>query len=255
MHALCQAAFIIGEAAYARWALELAEAIFPRFVRRSGSGGVVGVYWKMSTDLSRPLVPAMGLHDALDGFITFRQAHSAGRRLANADGTGISAGIESLSVLCRDKDWTTNDPLGLGGLLFDAYRLCRLSHQERFDDLPLLQQVTDACHAGLLAFLAGRHLSLPASYRLAFRELGLAIGLRALPMIADAVTKEASEFARAPALRRTIDRLLPYETLGRNIVDFWMPYAQDRNTSWNAHQDINDVMLVTALIPSGFLST
>ena len=31
----------------------------------------------MSTDLSRPLVPAMGLHDALDGFITFREVQRA----------------------------------------------------------------------------------------------------------------------------------------------------------------------------------
>jgi hypothetical protein len=74
IHALCEAAFITGEEDYARWAVELAEAAFKGFARRARSGEVIGVYWKISTDLSRPLVPATGLHDALDGFITFEEA-------------------------------------------------------------------------------------------------------------------------------------------------------------------------------------
>jgi hypothetical protein len=76
MHALCQAAFLVGDAP--RWAVELASAAFDGFARRSNAGEVVGVYWKMSTDLSRPLIPASGLHDALDGFITFREVLHAG---------------------------------------------------------------------------------------------------------------------------------------------------------------------------------
>ena len=77
VHALCQAAFDTGENENVRWAGELAETAFRAFVRRTGSGEVIGVYWKMSTDLSRPLVNAMGLHDALDGFITFREVQYA----------------------------------------------------------------------------------------------------------------------------------------------------------------------------------
>src|SRR5437762_4046238 len=68
MHALCQASFVMGEPDYSRWAAELGAAAFTGFVRRSRFGEVLGVYWKMSTDLSRPLVAASGLHDALDGF-------------------------------------------------------------------------------------------------------------------------------------------------------------------------------------------
>jgi len=116
MHALCQAAFVTSNAAYARWAVELGEAAFGGFARRSHSGAVIGVYWKMSTDLSRPLVPTMGLHDALDGFISFRQAEHAGKTLANGGATGLTAAIESLSVLCQHRNWATDDPLGLGGL-------------------------------------------------------------------------------------------------------------------------------------------
>jgi hypothetical protein len=54
--------------------LSVGNAAFKGFVRRSGSGEFVGFHWKMSTDLSRPLVPSIGLHDKLDGFITFREA-------------------------------------------------------------------------------------------------------------------------------------------------------------------------------------
>ena len=105
-----------------------------------------------------------------------------------------------------------------------------------------------------MAFLADHHLTRPALHRLAFRELGLAIGLRALPIIADAITKYGSGLGSWPALRRTVDLLLPYESFSEKIVSFWMPHAQHHDASWQAHQDINDVMLATALMPDMFLS-
>jgi hypothetical protein len=89
MHGLCQAAFVTGNAVYARWAMELGEAAFKGFARRSRSDEIVGVYWKMSTDLSRPLVPSMGLHDALDGFITFREARCAAKTLDDVGAAGL----------------------------------------------------------------------------------------------------------------------------------------------------------------------
>ena len=58
--------------------VELAFAAFQGFGAASASdGGLMGIYWKMSTDLSRPLVFAMGSHDVLDGFITFREVQNA----------------------------------------------------------------------------------------------------------------------------------------------------------------------------------
>jgi hypothetical protein len=254
MHALCQTAFVTGNADYARWAIELGQAAFERFARRSHSGEMVGIYWKMSTDLLRPLVAATGLHDALDGVISFREAQNAARALANVEATGLSAAIQSSSLLCQRGHWTTHDPLGLGGLLFDVCRLCRLPGEEGLNDVGLLEELIDACHNGLTTFLAGRQLSRPASHRLAFRELGLAIGLKALPMIADGITKDKSRFGSRPALGRSVDFLMPYETLSEKIIDFWMPHAQHRDPNWLAHQNINDVMLATALIPDTFLS-
>lgn len=252
VHALCQAGFATGNAEYARWAVELAEIAFAGFIRRSGSGQAIGLYWKMSTDLSRPLVPAMGMHDALDGFITFREAQHAGAAMsADVRANDLGAAIESLSTLCRHRDWMTDDPLGIGGLLFDACRLIRLIDEPI--DVDLLESLLDGCLHGLTTFLAGRSLNRPVSHRLPFRELGLAIGLRGLPMLAEASAKTGSGFGRRPALRQVLDQLLKYELLGEEIVNVWLPHAQ-RQGNWQAHQDINDVMLATALLPDMFLS-
>jgi hypothetical protein len=253
MHALCQASFVTRNSEYARWAVELGEVAFERFVRRSGTGKVVGVYWKMSTDLSRSLVPSMGLHDALDGFITFLEAqHAITKAPTNVEVTDLSPAAESLSALCQHRNWTTDDPLGLGGLLFDACRLCRLIGEGRLGNVRLLEEVMGACCDGLTAFLASRQLNRPASHRLPFRELGLAIGLRALTIIAGVITKDKTRFG--PALRRTVDLLLPYESLSEGVISAWLPHAQHQDEGWQAHQNINDVMLATALIPDMFLS-
>ena len=237
MHALCRAAFVTGDPAYVALALELGAAAFIAFSQRSTSGDVVGIYWKMSTDLSRPLTYAMGLHDALDGFITLREVqHASSKIRPHAEVPDLSSAIETLSKLCRKRDWTTTDPLGIGGLLFDA---CRLSQLTRGDaDQELLEQLTDASEKSLRAFLASRSLRRSPSQRLAFRELGLAIGLMAAPTIID----------RARGTRGQ------YQSLADKIVSAWLPLAQSPDELWRAHEDINDVMLATALVPETFLS-
>ena len=255
VHALCRAAFVTGENQYGCWAGELAGTAFRAFVRRSGSGEVIGVYWKMSTDLSRLLIPAMGLHDALDGFITFREVQYAiAKTPTHSEVNGLNQETEALFVLCQNEEWTTDDPLGVGGLLFDACRLCQLIREEQLRELRLLEAVIKGCHNGLMLLLNRGYLNWPIPHRLAFRELGLAIGLRALPIIAEAVEKNSSTFGSRPALPRTIDLLLPYESLSDEIVGLWLPHAEHQDESWIAHQNINDVMLATAIIPDMFLS-
>ena len=255
MHALCRAASVTGDSKCVRWAGELAQKSFRTFVRRSTSGDVAGVYWKMSTDLSRPLVPAVGLHDALDGLITFWETRYAIAKMQDhPEVDDLSQAIETLSALCQHRDWTTDDPLGLGGLLFDACRLCQLLRDEHLREILLLEEVMQACRNGLTALLASRYLDRPTPHRLAFRELGLAIGLRALPIVADTIKRDSSRFANRPLLRRIIELLLPYESLSGDIIRVWLPHAQHQDEGWQAHQDINDVMLATALVPNMVLS-
>ena len=250
MHALCQTSLIEGNPAYARWAGDLAFAAFQRFGAASASdGGLMGIYWKMSTDLSRPLVFAMGSHDVLDGFITFREVQNAVTTTSAAE-MNIPEAIDSLAALAQDRDWATDDPLGLGGLLFDACRLCRLFEEET--DADLLEALLDGCSRGLASFLRARPLARPASHRLAFRELGLAIGLKAVAAIASEIKQRS--FDNRVALRGATDWLLRHESLSAEIIDDWLSPARQQDESWRAHQDINDVMLATALIPDTFLS-
>ena len=85
---------------------------------------------------------------------------------------------------------------------------------------------------------ASQFLMRPASQRLAFRELGLAIGLKAVPTIIDRT-------------HRTRDQ---YRSLADKIVNAWLPLAHSPDELWQAHRDINEVMLATALVPETFLS-
>ncbi len=177
MHALCRAAIVTGDAAFIEQALELADAALHGFVHRSASGDVVGIYWKMSTDLSRPLTYAMGLHDALDGLITYREIQHASSKIQPQAGVpDLTSAIEALSKLCHERDWTTIDPLGIGGLLFDACRLSQLTGGDL--DKKLLEQLTRASEKSVRAFLAGRSLRRSSSQRLAFRELGMTYSRR-----------------------------------------------------------------------------
>jgi len=253
MHALCQTSLIEAKPAYARWAGELAYAAFQGFGAATASNrGLIGIYWKMSIDLSRPLVFVMGSHDVLDGFITFREVQNAMTTASGAE-MNIREEIHSLAALTQDRNWATDDPLGLGGLLFDACRLCRLSENSRADaDAELLEGLLDGCSRGLASFLRARPLARAASHRLAFRELGLAIGLKAVASIAFEITQR--DFGNSAALRRAADWLLRHELLGAEIIDDWLSPVRQQDDSWRAHQDINDVMLATALIPDTFLS-
>jgi hypothetical protein len=236
MHALCRAAFVTGDSVYVTYALELAAAAFNGFVQRSAAGEVVGIYWKVSTDLSRPLTYAMGMHDALDGFITFREVQHARLKMQpKAHAPDLRPAIDSFQNLCRDRDWITSDPLGIGGLMFD---LCRLSQLTGADaDRALLETLADASQKALRAFLASRALVHPPSQRLAFRELGLAIGLEGV-----------SDINRAHGTGEH------YRALADEIVNAWLPVAHSPDELWQAHADINDIMLVTALTPQTFLS-
>jgi hypothetical protein len=166
----------------------------------------------------------------------------------------LSQAIETLSALCQRRDWTTDDPLGLGGLLFDACRLCQLLRDENLREILLLEQVMQACRNGLTAFLASRYLDRPTPHRLAFRELGLAIGLRALPIVADTIKRDSSRFASRPLLRRIIELLLPYESLSVTLSEFGCRMHNTRTRVGKLTKTLNEVMLATALIPNMVLS-
>lgn len=236
MDALYRAAVVLGDATYHRYAVGLAEATFPRFLRAEGGG----LAWKMSIDLSRPQVTGVSLHDALDGYVTFRC-------LARGDWpTALSSETRSLWWLVEDEAWATGDPLGLGGLLLDAGRVALLSDRAPEDER-LIAAVLAGVDLGLTHFLRSGTLDQRSAKRLGFRELGLAIGLQMLPPMSDAadVSPGLGE-AGAPYL----ERLGEHGDAGARIVAFWSDPENRQAASWTEHRDINEVMLATALLRS-----
>jgi hypothetical protein len=238
MDALSRAAVLLGEPRYLVQAIELAEAAFPRFLTISASGAPIGLAWKMSVDLSHPLVGGMSRHDALDGYVTFRRLGQAGagERLAKAAAT--------MRALAEDGGWATSDPLGLGGLLLDAFRLA-LPPDRTTDDERLIGALLAGVDTGLGDLLRRGALEAPPERRLGFRELGLAIGLETLPAVAEAA-EASSRLVRAAA--QHLERFRRAAALERRIVDFWCDPRARRAPTWTDHRDINEVMLAAALL-------
>ncbi|NOR26749.1 MAG: hypothetical protein GQ542_20635, partial [Desulforhopalus sp.] len=73
MHALQCVGKATSKEVYYKWAGELAQKVHAGFVFTSVMDGRKYIHWKMSIDLSRPLVPSMGLHDPLEGFLLYSQ--------------------------------------------------------------------------------------------------------------------------------------------------------------------------------------
>ena len=255
MHALCRLSRVTGDATHLRRAIELAQAAHEGFVYAPAPGGVKRMYWKMSIDLTRPLVQSMGQHDPLDGLVTYCELRAAAGG-SGADGfPGLEAEIADMAAICRGKQWATDDMLGIGGLLCDALRIAQLATRGDSTTLNLLQGVLDAALLGLEAVGQSSSPELSARYRLAFRELGLCIGLKGVERLCGLVEEQAEKSgATMSLLEPRLYALTQYLPLGEKIETFWLEGTSRQSGNWKAHQDINMVMLATSLAPSEFLN-
>lgn len=245
MHALYRMGLETGETEYLRWAAELAATAHRAFTYEISPGGLKRMVWKMSIDLTRPLVSSMGQHDPLDGLVAYLELHAA-EGLAAGDRASLAAPIADTTAMCRGARWTTDDPLGIGGLLDDAARLAQLVFTGGVERRPLLRRILAEAELSLHDFDQSVLLRQPAEYRLAFRELGLAIGLSALERISDLVTGDDE-------LNRIVTGLLLHQPLADQIRTFWSAPAHRRTSTWADHDDINTVMLATSLAPDGYV--
>lgn len=190
---------------YRAWARELLDTATRRFLHSTPSG--YRMYWKMSLDLSRPLVPSMGHHDPLDGLVT-----------------GLCVGeveVQPYRSIVEGQDLVSTDPLGIGGLLSAAARLKELQVEEE-----LYRRVVDSALIGLKHYRWGLGPEADARGRLGFRELGLAIGIRGCD---------------DPELES-------YREKAEELIHFWSRDSSRSAASWQAHLDINEVMLANALL-------
>jgi hypothetical protein len=107
---------------------------------------------------------------------------------------------------------------------------------------------------GLRYYTRSGELHQPAQYRLAFRELGLAIGLHAVERMQRAIDIQTQASTTSASLRELLKALMQYNSLCDEIETFWRDDNQQQASTWTEHQDINEVMLATSLVPDGFLA-
>jgi len=251
MHALDQVARATREPGYHTWARELAQTAFAAFTVRPARERMA---WKMSIDLTRAQVPSMGQHDPLDGYLTALQLEASARTLAGQNAApDLAAATGGFAAMIERGNLTTTDPLGLGGLLVDAWRVQQLIGQGAPVDTSLLDRLLDAAATGLRYYSSSDELRQPARYRLAFRELGLAIGLHALERLQQDIEQHPTPARESARLRARLDELLLYLPLREAIEQFWRDPAHRQGDTWTEHRDINEVMLATSLAPDGYL--
>ncbi len=251
MHALAALTRATGDPDWNRLAMELAVTACGRFVHISPLDGRKRLYWKMSIDLDRPLVAAMGQHDPLDGLITLHELAMTAADHPGPDLPDLRPAMAEMEEICRGLAWETDDPLGMGGLLTGAWRAAVMAARGLPIRHDLPEHLLQAARAGLPVFVRGGTPALPPQYRLAFREMGLAIGLHAASRLRHLL--ETAWPDHPGPLRETLDQVLPYLPLAEELEKFWLrPDSRDAAT-WQEHREINMVMLATSLLPDGYL--
>ncbi len=242
MHALNQLSSRTRDPRFNVWARELAESACSAFTQEAPVTGRRRLVWKMSIDLSRPQVAATSPHDPLDAFVTCAELRATAAMLgASAAGPTLERELAQLAAMLDETEWLTADPLSIGGLLFDACRVGQLVSSGTIDKGALLDDILIQALEGLRLYVAQDDLRRSASQRLAFRELGLAVGLL------------GARFMRS-ADPDLLEALRVYLPLGNAIRSFWLAPEHRHVAAWMEHLDINDVMLATVLAPDAFLT-
>lgn len=254
MHALNCVSRVTGDARYLQWAIELAKIAHAAFTHTSTAEDGKFLYWKMSINLSRPQATAMGQHDPLDGLVACQQLQAAVQRFPGTEFPELGTEIAELSEMCVGRDWGTDDTLGIGGMLQSACWLAQVMAQGEPGNPGLLREVLDASTFGLETVLSGGQLDLSGRFRLAFRELGMSIGLKAVGPLTALVEKQAAGFGdNVSALRERLHTFSRYLSLADKIESFWMDPINQETATWHQHREINMVMLATSLAPDEFL--
>jgi hypothetical protein len=190
MHVLNNTSNITGDIKYIKWAMELAKTAHNKFTYLPNHGIRKRMYWKMSIDLNRALVPSMGQHDPLDGYVTYCEIQSEMDNLDLIDNIEkpLIYEKEDMKKIFQDMSMVTDDPLGLGGILSDATRITQLINNG-YDLFELFETILDSAIVGIRSYISSNSTELSANYRLIFRELGFSIGINGLVIIKDLIGK------------------------------------------------------------------
>jgi len=154
MHALNRVSQVTSKGIYNQWALELAKVASAAFTYVPSTGGVKRMVWKMSIDLSRPLVNSMGQHDPLDGLITYQQLETTAKYFPEMlSEPSLKKEINEMVAMCAGRNWSTEDTLGIGGLLTDAYKLVQLIDIHNLNETTRLEVLLNNIEYSLRVFV------------------------------------------------------------------------------------------------------
>ncbi len=124
------------------------------------------------------------------------------RILDNPHIPALTSAIADMADICQGMSIATDDPLGIGGLLSDSMRIAQLTIKRGSAYDNLLESLLGSGLRGVDYFKRGGSLELPAGYRLAFRELGLSIGLSAAEFLPVLVKENPLLFRDSDVMQR-----------------------------------------------------
>jgi hypothetical protein len=244
-HALVIIAQETDDARYLIQAHDLMKKVLSCFLYVPTTSRRSRIYWKMSIDLTRPLVSSMGHLDPLDGLVMLYELN----RAYSPRDDSFRDELITLSEICSNSHWRAMDMLSIGSLMIEAYRMGQLIARGEDLDISLLYDVIHGAYEGL-SDLDGVDWDIAPELRLAFRELGLVIGLKAIGRFSEVVLREKGlrDILVKPLV--AFERFLPLIGV---IEHFWSAPENRINNTWVEHADINGVMMATALVPDAFL--
>jgi hypothetical protein len=241
------------------WAVDLALASWPAFSAPADLSGTPRMHWKMSTDLSRPLVASMGHHDPLDGLATFAEIRASQRTLGGRHSHGaIDEAWADMHAMCeRSYSWATSDALGVGGMLQAVETIARLTASGECEAGPILDRVLVDCARSLDYLVTSGEMRCPPRARLAFRELGLAIGIHGIEPMRRGILHAPARFGPVSDLERRlgcVQAMMERAGAAEEIERQWLDPAAHASSSWRSHEDINCVMLAASLVPDACIA-
>ncbi|KAK0748605.1 hypothetical protein B0T21DRAFT_25592 [Apiosordaria backusii] len=223
MFALNRLALATGEKQWSLLAVQLAKAVHNKFVIRNKSNNhAERMVWKMSTDLSRVLVPTEGHLDAATGFVVYRLLQRTAEYMHGPPGDLVTEIADYRLLMGREgKMRVSNDCLDLGMGLW----ICHFFRDEDWARTLGSQSL----EVGKI-LLAGKRgiASREANRRLAFREFGACLGLRCYGCGPDQELKESV----------------------KGVLEFWQRYLE--SSTDEDLKPISLVMYAAAGIPGAF---
>ncbi|KAK4938556.1 hypothetical protein LTR10_020987 [Elasticomyces elasticus] len=216
MFALNRMSLVTNDKWYNEQAVSLAKAVLPHFMTNTSSARP-RMYWKLSTDLSHPLVESEGNLDPIDGLPTVQDEIALLKKILDT----------------KWRDYSSSDTLDLGMTLWTAHWLV----SEEAWAATLSRR---AVHC-LKTLVQHGHFEESTRRRLAFREFGTALGLRA----AFRISSETNSDDELAAIKHLPDQICKvWEDVG--LVPVPTKQQQGRMAEL---LPITAVMYASALIP------